>query len=200
MFDFIFDLSYERNIHEAIVFYFCYTIFAIYLWILAICILFYIIQDVFIRNILIIVLTPFVPIIFYICIAILLCIKKNCKDRNNIIFVISTISLTLVIPGLTGTILGITLSPTSPKLTLIAIIGGTIVGVNLFFISAILLGGIPVAILSTRECLTDQKKMRKMDQEKIKQEIHVEKLLLMEQLLINDLEEQNNDINDNRCG
>lgn len=187
MFDFIFDFSYERNIHESIVFYFSYVAFALYLWILAICILFFIVQDVVLRGVLIMVLTPFIPFVFYTSIAILLCIKKNYKDRGNIIFVISTILLTLLIPGLTGNVLGFILSPTPPKFTLETLVGGTIAGVLLFSLSELFLGCIPLAILSTRECMKDQSIMRKMTQERIKQEIEVERLLLMEQFSINDL-------------
>lgn len=190
----IFDLSYERNITEAVVFYFCYVVFAMYLWVLAICMVFYLVQDIAFRNILILIVTPWVPLLFYNFIALLLCIKKNFKDRNNIIFVICTILLTFVIPSITGIILSIILSPTAPELTLNAIIGGILGGVFLFFISEIFLGCIPLAILSTRECLTDQKIMRKMDQDRIRKEKHVEKLLLIEQLLTNGLKEKKNNI------
>ena len=182
MFKNIFDLSYERNITESVVFYFCYVIFAIYLWVLAICILFYFIQDEWLRNILIMLLTPWVPLIFYILITILLCIKKNYKDRHNLIFVVSTILLTFVIPSITGILLSMVTSPSAPNLTLDVIIGGTFGGIFLFFIAEIFFGAIPLAILSTRECLKDQKIMQKMDQERIKKEKQVEKLLLFEQM------------------
>jgi len=192
MFEFIFDFSYERNIHEAVVFYFSYVAFALYLWILAICFLFCIVHDVVLRGALIAILTPFIPFVFYTSIAILLCIKKNYKDRGNIIFVISTILLTLIIPGLTGNVLGMILSPTHPKFTLETLIGGVIGGVMLFSLSELFLGGIPLAILSTRECMKDQKIMRKMEQETINQEKKVERLLLMEQFSINDFGQHNN--------
>lgn len=192
----IFDLSYERNIIEAVVFYFCYVIFAIYLWILSICLIFYFVQDPCLQAILLIIVSPLVPLFFYNFIAICLCIKKNFRDRHNIIFATWTVLLTFAIPALTGIILSLILSPTAPHLTLDIIIGGTFGGIILFFISEIFLGCIPLAMLSTKECLTNQKIMHKMDQERIRKEKHVEKLLFMEQLLKNNLKEKNNDTNE----
>lgn len=181
----IFDLSYERNFEESIIFYFSYVLFALYLWILAICFFFFLVQDEMLRGALIMVFTPFVPFVFYTYVAVRLCIRKNRKNRDNIIFVVSTVLLTLGIPGVTGNVLGAVLSPVKPEFTIFTVIGGLISGVLLFFISELFLGAIPLAILSTRECFKDQKIMRKMDQERIKQEIKVEKMLLFEQLSLN---------------
>lgn len=191
MFGFIFDFSYERNFEESVIFYFCYVLFALYLWILAVCFFFFFVQDEMLRGALIMIFTPFVPFVFYTYVAISLCIKKNCKNRDNIIYVVSTVLLTLVIPGLMGNVLGAVLSPVKPEFTIFTVIGGLISGVLLFFISELFLGAIPLAILSTRECFKDQKIMRKMDQERIKQEKKVEKMLLFEQLSVKNFDEQN---------
>lgn len=113
MFKHIFDFSYERNIQEALVFYFFYLIFEYYITI-GICIL-----ELKHTNFDFIRLLPTVPFIFCVGLSVCFMFKKNLKDPFSIFLIILclffTITTTNIFIGLIPVTIFSTLEDCSQK-------------------------------------------------------------------------------------
>lgn len=169
MFKHLFDLRYERNIYEAVVFYFSYTLFAFFI---AGCLRFY--TYIFSTKIHLI-LTFTAPFIFYTFVAISIILRKNLKDTSSIYLVFYTVTLTLFIPLCFAWISLIWSNPFGA--TFLQECG---MAFRVCFLFELILGGIPSVFLTTKENHSLDQEIQQMEQEKLEQAIKVEKQLLLE--------------------
>lgn len=98
----LFDFSYERDIQEALVFYFVYLIFEYY----------FLIGIGFLgagshKNIDFICLLSAIPFIFCVGLSVCFMLKKNLKDPFSIFLVVLTLFLTIVFPNIIGFLIGL---------------------------------------------------------------------------------------------
>lgn len=184
MFKHLFDLSYERNLDEALVFYFFYIIFVYYITGL----LTYFVDTY-----------PFVykygawmfftPFIFYTFISIYIVLKKNLKDNGSMCLIFYTITLTLFIPVILGCYF----------VCSHFVNGGFKIALKvaffIWFYPGLAFGGIPATILSTKEDYSLSKEIQKIEQEKLENERWVEKQLLTEHVITSKIEEINKHVN-----
>lgn len=187
MFRHLFDLSYERNLDETIVFYFFYIILGAYI---AGIFRFYI--DAFSSK-LCVILTFCVPFVFYTLVAVSIVLKKNLKDRHSISLVGCTIALTLFMPLVLALF-----SYVWSNFLHASFIQECGMAFRVCFFSGLILGFIPVAILSTKEDCSLNKFIQEMEQEKLEQERKIEKQLLTERAIARKIEELKNNTTDNK--
>lgn len=169
MFKHLFDLRYERDEYEAVVFYFFYMIFAYF-----VAGVFNFLIDTFYFSFLtdtaLVVLFYLVPFVFYTSIALSILLKKQLKDRNSIHLVFYTLVITFFAPAVFTIFLGFFLGLVSGFATVYLIT----------FIPLFFLGGIPSAILTMKEDCSLKKEIEQMEQEKLEQARRVERQLLIE--------------------
>lgn len=179
MFKDLFNLSYDRNFDEALVFYFFYVIFGYYITGVLTC---FIDPHPSLYNYAILVLL--VPFIFYTFISIRISSKKNLKDRGSFSFILSAIVLTLFIPLFLGI---------SSSFIFQENLGDAILGAfTLWLFPGLAFGCIPAAILTTKEDYSLINAIRIMEREKLMHEKKIEKLLLIEREIRKTKERQNN--------
>lgn len=177
MFKNLFDLRYERNLEEAFVFYFFYTLFAFFF---AGCLRFY--TYVFSTKIHL-TLAFTAPFIFYTFIAISIFLRKNLKDISSIYLVFYTIVLTLFIPLGFAWVSFVWSNPFSANF-----LQECGMAFRVCFLFELILGGIPSTFLSTKEDCSLNKEIQKMEQEKLEHEQWIEKQLLTERAIASKLE------------
>lgn len=167
----LFNLSYERNLEEALVFYFFYIILGYYFAGL----IFYCASLFFFNHNLTMTdncfcLIAFIPFFYYSFLAITIVLKKKLIDRRSIYLVIYTITITFVIPFILAVCIGL-------RHGLIGTFMDTLYP-NLLF------GCIPVAILTTKEDHSLKKEIQEMEQEKLEHERWVENQLQKERMIV----------------
>lgn len=195
MLKYIFDLSYDRNLDEAKVFYFCYVIFAFFIAGLfySSANFFYYLSGFFSGDISTVLtfyvpfLTFFVPFFFYTFLSISIIFKKKLKDRRSLYLVIYTILITFIIPLVLGICFGFGFLDYTKGFRYG--IAGTFID---FFFPSLIFGCIPSAILATKEDCSLIKQVQEMEKERLQQELKIEKLLLIERAITNRVTETKN--------
>ena len=172
MLEYLFDLSYERNLDEAKVFYFVYVFFAC---LIAGIFRFY--TDIFLTEIRF-VLTFCSPLIFYTLISINIVLKKRLKDRISIYFTFCTVAITLLFPLCFA--LGSFIWSNFLNAGFIQECG---MAFRICFFPSLILGCIPVTLLTMKEDNSLKKEIQKMEQEKLEHEQWIEKQLLTERAI-----------------
>lgn len=191
MFMHLFDFKYERNVYEALAFYFFYVIFGYYFAGL----IFYCASLFFYSNNLHMAhicysLIGFMPFLFYSFLSIAIIFKKKLKDRHNIYLIIYTIAITFIIPLIWGICLGFGFLGYNHGIRY-GIIGAFLDSLFPDF----LFGCIPVAILTTKEDCSLNKEIQKMEEEKLEQEMKIEKQLLTERATASKIEKIKKHVN-----
>jgi len=183
MFKHLFDLSYERDLDDAIVFYFFYFILAYFIsGVLNSCANFFFFINTSLTKFFF-YLIGFVPFFFYMFLTAAIIMKKKLKRQDGVYLIFCTI-ITLLTPLFIGICFGF---------GFLGYHGGFKVGIlgtfmELFFTN-LAIGGIPVAILTTKEDFSLNKEIQKMEQEKLEHEQWVEKQLLSERAIASKSEE-----------
>src|SRR5574344_1110924 len=181
MFKNIFDLSFERNLEEALVFYFCYIVFCYYIVGLCFCL-----SKIFYSDFLYLLLyiTPF---IFYTFLSIYIIFKKSIRDFGSICLAVYSIVITLFTPIVLLFFLEYLVK--FKDMTRHDILWGLLCTFFICLFPSITLGGIPVAILTTKEDHSIKNEIKKMEKEKLEHEQRIEKQLLTERVNRSKLEE-----------
>lgn len=188
MFRNLFDLAYERNTDEALVFYFFYLIFTYF-----IAGLFYSLAGVFHSDLLgytCLALTFFVPCVFYTFLSISIMLQK--KNINSLYLVINTIAITFIIPLALGICIGFGFLGYNQGI----LNGIGIIFVDYFFCGT-LIGCIPVTLLTMKEDNSSKKEVQQMEQEKLEHELWIDKQLMLERSARIQQEKIENNTNDN---
>lgn len=184
MFCNLFDLSYDRDLYEAIVFYFVYFFLSYFF-----AGLLYNYLDILygINEFLAItcfILFLFSPLIFYTFISITIVLKKNLKDASSYRLVFYTIIIALF-PSICITIL---LLNSIKNFQLSAIMFGFFWTSEKFLFFSLVFCGIPAAILTTKEDYSLKKEIEQMEREKLEHENWIEEQLLTERAITSKLE------------
>lgn len=176
MFKSLFDLRYERDIEDAFVFYFCYVVFAFFIAV-------FLNSNDNLPGLYDIgpFLVLLVPFIFYTFLSISIFSKKNLKDTGSICLVLSTITLTLVIP----ICLGFFVAPHY------GLNQGIEWAFMVWFFPGLLSGCIPVTFLTGKEDDSLLKRVRKLEKEDLQQEIDRKRQRLIKRVVQKD--DKNND-------
>lgn len=172
MFKHLFDLRYERNEYEAVVFYFFYIILGYYIAGLCFCL-----SKIFYSDFLYLLIF-FVPFIFYTFISVSIICKKNIKNFNSICLVFYTITITILPP--VGLLIFLECLVGFKDMTRHDILWGLLGTFVIWLLPSIALGGIPGAILTMKEDCSLKKEIEQMEQEKLEQARRVERQLLIE--------------------
>lgn len=178
MFKNLFDLSYERDIHEAKIFYFVYFLLACFL-----AATFRFSADSLLPQIQF-VLTFGMPFIFYTLISASIIFKKELKDFRSLCLMFYTISLTLMAP--------LCLAWASfmwSNFLHASFIQECGMAFRICFFPSLVLGCIPVAFLSMKEDHSLSKEIQQIEQENFEREKRIEKQLLTERTNKSKLEE-----------
>lgn len=182
----LFDLRYERNLEEALMFYFFYVIFCFLISgvFYSSANFLYFLSSYFSGIISIILtyyipfLTFFTPFIFYTYLSIILIFKKKLKDRYSLYLVFYTILITFFIPLTLGTCFG---------LGFLGYTKGFKYGIAAmfidFFFPCLFLGCIPIMLLSTREDNSLKSEIQEIEREKLENQRKIEKQLLIEHVI-----------------
>lgn len=184
MFKYLFNLSYERSLDEAKVFYFVYFLFACF-----IAGMFRFFNGILLPKMQFI-LTFCTPFIFYTLISVNIILKKKLKDRSSFYCLFCTVALTLFAP-----LCFAWASFIWSNFLHASFIQECGMAFRVCFFSGLILGCIPVAILTTKEDYSLNKFIQEMEQEKLEQERKIEKLLLTERAIASKLEEIKKHVN-----
>lgn len=171
MFKYLFDLSYDRNYEEALVFYFFYVIFAYFFAGIFNCLAEVFSLDKFYDLML------FEPFLFYTSLSVTFFIKKNLKDRDSIYFLTATVALTLLFPIIFAIASIYSNGGFGFEEEFIL---GVKAGLLIWLIPSFFLGCIPVALLSMKEDRSIRKIIKKWEKEQLEHDIEIERQLLLE--------------------
>lgn len=197
----LFDLSYERNLEEALVFYFFYLAFAFFIAgiFYSTANFFYFLSSYFsgypsaILTYYVPFLTFFTPFIFYTVLSFVIVLKKRLKDRYSLHLIAYTVLITFLIPLSLGVCFGFGFLGYDKGFQYG--IAGTFID---FFFPELIIGCIPLAILTTKEDRSLSKIIKQMEQEKLEHEKWIEKQLLIERAIRLKQEEIKNTKNDEK--
>ena len=175
MFFNLFDLSSERDAQEAVVFYFFYLIIVYFISGLLNSLTNFLFDINTTLTKFFFYLIGFIPFFFYMLISIAIIIKKRLQLRSGISYLVFCSIATFLMPLFIGISFGF---------GFLGYDGGMQTGILGTFMESFFLnlaiGGVPVAILTTKENHSLSKEIQQMEQEKIEHEQWIEKQLLIE--------------------